>query len=146
MSCWTASPSVSPKRDVGVDLVDVGDARHVPEQLFVLRLGGDDGEDAPLVVHRQRQEVVGLGQAHRNAVEQLARDLRAGQLVRGDVAGLQLRGEKAQEHGLPEQTHLHERVAQAMSCQALLLQRLVHGLARHQAGGDEAISELRAHP
>jgi hypothetical protein len=135
----------APERDVRVDLVDVGDGGHVAQELLVLRLGGDDGEDAALVVHRQRQEVVGLGEPDRDAVEQLAGDLRPGELLRRHVAGLQLRGEEAQQRGLPEQPHLDQRVAEAVPGQALLLQRLFHGLARHQTSGDEAISELRAH-
>ena len=136
----------APQRDVRVDLVHVGDGRDVAEELLVLGLGGDDGKDAPLVIHRQRQEVVRLGQADRHAVQQVARDLRARELLRRDVAGLQLRGEEAEERGLPEQTHLDERVAEAMPGETLLLQRLLHGLARDQAGRDEAISKLGAHP
>src|SRR4029450_7893756 len=54
--------------------------------------------------------------------------------------------EKPEQRGLAEQTHLHQRVSEAMPRETLLLQRLVHGLAADQTSGDEAISELRAHP
>ncbi|MGC4113356.1 MAG: hypothetical protein QM765_01515 [Myxococcales bacterium] len=101
------------RADEDEDLAQVGDDLQLGDGRGVLRLGHDHGERLALLVVEDGDERLGLGEAHRDPVQHLGGDLHLGELLGGDVPGLEVRGEEAQQGLLADEAQLQQAVPQA---------------------------------